>query len=647
MKKNIFTVKDLLFYFPIRYEDRSSILSIYDSAQKCKEDEDFVATIICVCIKKSEFRFKNRKIKKFVFTDNKEKLAFTAFNPFFRYFKENEHYILSGKVKWKNHQYELTLLDYEIFDEEGFNSIHLGRIVPIYSSTQGLSQKNIRSLIKNVFDDFSRACFHYQLPKEIIKQYRYFDSKKEDLKTIHFPSSHQVLKESRNRLVYEEFFGFQYQLYKKKLNREKGKEKNRYLQHSHLILTFQKKLPFDLTLDQKKVIFEITEHMKTEKVMNRLLQGDVGSGKTLVALISMLLCYESEHQCVLMVPTDMLARQHYETFKKYLTSMEIDFCLLTNSISEEKKKEVLHQIKNKKSLMVIGTHSLIQDSIFFLDLKYIVIDEQHKFGVEQREKLKKKGTFVDTLTMSATPIPRSLCMTFFGDLDLSTIKELPLDYKKKQTKLLMEKDRMHAYRFLMDRIKKGEQGYVVFPTIEEGVGKINKSLVKEFDFLKKNIFKSIPIRMIHGKSDLEDRKRSLKEFEKGIVKVLFTTTIIEVGIHYPNATVLIVESSQRFGLSQLHQLRGRIGRNSNDNFCYLIHQDDVLEKAYFRLGAFCNIQDGFKLAEIDLQTRGPGEFLGQKQSGIPLFKIGVLARDFELLKKSRKDVQKYLIDKIN
>ena len=651
-KKSVWTYGDLLHYYPVRYEDRTSILSISEAAEKALITEGFIGTIICQCVRAGSFSYHRRRIKRFVFVDGRSqgRLGISAFDPKHSYFKVDRYYMLSGKLKVKYRTLQMNLLDYEPFDKEAVDSLHMGRIVPIYASTERLTQKTLRAAIKHLLDLWDGADVGYGLPQEAIDQYR-LTNRKHDVHEMHFPSSYEALERSRNKLVYEEFFWFQYRLVEKKITNKLGKEFSRYsksIPECRSIERLKQSLGFSLTDDQNQAIRDIISDMTSPFVMVRLLQGDVGCGKTLVAMITMLYSYENEHQAAMMVPTDILARQHYETFEQHLGDLipRGHLCLLTNTVSAEERQNALMRLKSEKSLLVIGTHALIQESVEFLDLKYIVIDEQHKFGVEQRKALQQKGQRADILQMSATPIPRSLAMTVFGDMDMTVIRHLPHQNTRRHTEVIEELNRHQAYEYLLERVKAGEQGYVVFPVIDPVTGVNKRSLMQEFNALKERFFKGIPITVIHGKTPLEEREKLLRDFQKGTIKVLFATTVIEVGVHYPNATVLIIESAHQFGLSQLHQLRGRIGRTGQKSLCYLLAASERTEAATLRMHEFAKITDGFHLAEIDLTMRGSGDFLGQKQSGIPQFKLGDIVKDVRLLRKARQDAETYLAKKM-
>ena len=376
--------------------------------------------------------------------------------------------------------------------------------------------------------------------------------------------------------------------------------------------------------------------------MRRMLQGEVGSGKTVLALLSMALAVDNGYQACLMCPTDILARQHHDFFQRHLCPQGVSVGLLVSSLTENKKEEVLAELKTGELKVVVGTHALIQGKVDFFNLRYAVIDEQHRFGVNQRESLLKKGTQTDLLMMSATPIPRSLSLSVFGDLDMSFLKDMPKTYKGRATKWLPHVERPHAYRFLMKRVHQGEQAFIVFPAIDETASSL-KALNKEYKILKEKIFFKIPSALIHGRLNEKEREETMLSFYRGDIKILCATTVLEVGIHCPAATVIIIESAERYGLSQLHQLRGRVGRGEKKGYCYLIPSDDASQESLQRLEKFSQLEDGFEIADLDLSLRGPGDFLGTRQSGATNLKLGDFVRDFSILKKARADAQEYAL----
>ena len=637
--KGIHTAEDLLYYFPFRYEDRSSILSLSEALKQSERDETHVATLILRCVRQTPFVFRSRRLSTYLFEDETGVISVPVFSQAQGPFREAGYYILVGKLKWHRRKWQLHLHEWEAFDEEAVRSLHSGRIVPIYHTTKGLSQKPIRKVVDYILSQRKRFSVDYRLPTHFVRKYR-LKPKVENIHCLHFPENFDELRRARAELVYEEFFLFQYALARKKIAARAGKERNRYsldTMEERLIQI----LPFALTAMQKKAVEEIKAELKSSSVMMRMLQGDVGAGKTAVALITMLLAVENKRQVVLMVPTDVLARQHWLLLRGLLKPLGVEVGLLVSSLKTRDRNEVLKKIKTGRLFLIVGTHALYQDEVDFADLRYVVIDEQHRFGVDQRKAIRAKGRKTDLLMMSATPIPRSLSMTLFGDLDMTTIHGLPTGRKERACRLVREANRLHAYRFLLDRIDRGEQGYVIFPAIEGEKKRPFKALLREYKWLKEKIFGNVSTDFLHGKIKEEKKTAIMDRFVRREIKILFATTILEVGIDNPNATVMIVESADWFGLSQLHQLRGRVGRGEKKGYCYLIAPDEIPEETRLRLDRFSAVSDGFKISELDLKMRGPGEFLGTRQSGMPEFRLGHLFRDFEILKKARKDALEF------
>ncbi len=629
--KSIYNLFDLLHYFPKKYEDRSSLLKLSKAIEKTQKDKDFLTTIICRCEKQSHFVFHNRRIKKYHFTDGEAEFIVNAYNPYQK-FQLQEHYILSGKLKIKYASITLNVTAYESFDQEAIKSIHLGRIVPIYYGGQNLNQKRIRTLIEKNLKQLQEDDLDYLFPSTNKNKYN-FMSKVNALKQIHFPENFSSLKKARAALVYEEFFIVFNQIQKNKLL----KTRENHYSPSEVVYKLLKKLPYTLTLDQEKTLQEIIKDLESPTIMNRLLQGDVGTGKTLIAFLIMYWVFVSGGQALLMVPTEVLAKQHFDNLKKLLAQEEVEIVLLTGSHNKKYKDAALMDFAYKEKLIIIGTHALIQEKIKYRNLRLAIVDEQHRFGVEQRKMLLAKGKQVDFLSMTATPIPRSLSMILFADTNTSFLKVKPQSAKKINCKLLLSDDKLHAYRFLFSRILKGEQAYVVFPVIEESTNQKLTSLLKEYQRLRKNFFKSIPIDFIHGKKSAEEKEFIMHKFYNNEIKVLFSTTVLEVGIDHANATVMIIESAHQFGLSQLHQLRGRVGRGEKESYCYLLTSADNPVETTTRLEKFTTLDDGFAIAELDLKIRGPGELLGLKQSGLPEFRLAHLVNDYPILQRVKED----------
>jgi len=456
------------------------------------------------------------------------------------------------------------------------------------------------------------------------------------LRSIHFPQDFTTRDSAYRRLVFDEFFLFQMILALKKSRRSEGQKGIAHKKEGKLIERFQKALPFKLTSAQEEAIKEITGDMASSRPMNRLLQGDVGSGKTIVAASALVLSVQSGFQAALMVPTEILAEQHYLFLSKLLMPLDINVGLLISSMSRQAKLSTLEDIRSGGLNIVVGTHALIEEGIHFKELGLVVVDEQHKFGILQRLLLRKKGQSPDYLVLSATPIPRTLAMTVYGDLDISTIKEMPRGRLPISTFWVKERAARDVYKFIREEITKGRQAYIVYPLIEDSGGSELKAASQMYERLKEEEFRKFRLKLIHGQMDGRDKDKIMRSFKNHKIDILISTTVIEVGIDVPNASVMVVEHAQRFGLSQLHQLRGRVGRGPYPSCCILV-ADPQTDTAKQRIDAMLNIQDGFRLAEEDLDIRGPGQFFGPAQHGLPELKIGNILKDMELMELARSE----------
>ena len=529
------------------------------------------------------------------------------------------------------------------FEKPSSNALSYGKIVPIYPLTEGLSQKKLRTLIVDELVSFEKN-MKYDIPSIIKKKYR-LKSFVASVMEMHFPTSFEALSEAKESLIFEEFLTFQYIHLIERRPNILIKEK-RY-DSSNLLEKVKSSLTFELTPDQLSAIEEIKKDLFSEKQMFRLLQGDVGAGKTIVAFLTALIPAEAGFQTAFLAPTEILALQHYNNFKKIikLAGLEdtIKVDILTASVSQSERGYLLKRLREGKSNILVGTHSIIYDEVVFKNLSYAIVDEQQRFGVAQRNKLLSKGNNVDYLLMTATPIPQSLALTLFGELDLSIIKSMPSSRKGVLTKYKELYERDHCYKFLKSRIAKGEQGYVVFPLIENNDSSFI-TLSSEFQRAKETYFSDIQIEIIHGKMKDEEKEYIMDKFSNGEIKVLFSTTVIEVGIDNPNATTILIEGAERFGLSQLHQLRGRVGRGDKLGYCYLILHSELNDIIKERINIICETTDGFKISEKDLELRGAGEFLGDRQSGIPDFKLGNIIKDKEIMRKAKDEMRSLLRD---
>ncbi len=630
----ISNAEDLLYYFPRRYEDRSHFCAI------SKLELGTVATIKAEVISTDARRSFKRGFNLFeaVVGDETGSLTAVWFNqPYIRnYFKNGAHVILYGKIELYRDRMQMSSPEFELIDDAG-ESPDVNRIVPVYTLPQGFSQRTFRKLVRSVLDK-SLSHVTEVLPFDIRSRHNLLNLAK-SLLNIHFPESQDLRSTAYQRLSFEEFFIYQMPFILRKMQR-KEKKGIAFKIDTASIDIFLQTLPFELTLSQKLVLEEIKKDMSEARPMQRLLQGDVGCGKTIVAVLAALVAVKNGFQVAFMAPTEILAQQHYEKTKEQLGS-KFKIGLLTSSIEEKEKSKIQGQIKKGEIDIIIGTHALIQEGVAFKKLGLIVIDEQHKFGVSQRALLPRKGLNPDVLIMTATPIPRTLSMTLYGDLDISIIRELPLGRKKIATTLLNLEQKQQAYDFIKDQVRLGRQAYIVYPLIEENP-KLElssaKSMFKEFN---KDIFKDLKVGLIHGKLKRQEQESVMKRFRNGALDILVATTVLEVGIDVPNVTVLLVEHAERFGLSQLHQIRGRIGRGEHESFCFLLAEPRT-EDAQARLKVLAETLDGFKIAEEDLKIRGPGEFFGERQHGLTELKIGDPLTQMHILKAAREEVVRLL-----
>ncbi|MDX9714724.1 MAG: ATP-dependent DNA helicase RecG [Dissulfurispiraceae bacterium] len=628
------TLKDALYFLPSRYEDRTS-------TQKINILSPEQSTTITGKILKTELITKNRgfKIFELVITDGHALMRMKWFNqPYMKkIFKPGQTAVFYGLVKsgFRGIGFEMHNPEYELISEEDdeTDTIHTGRIVPVYRCTEGLSQRQMRSIMHTAAA--ASASLIDPLPSELITKYR-LPSLSECLQNVHFPQNGQDIDKLNNgttifhkRLSFDELFQFQLGLALKK-SRQQKESGIRFRPGMKLINRLISSLPFQLTSAQHRVVREILDDMSSDAPMNRLLQGDVGSGKTIVALISMLAAVECGYQAALMAPTEILAEQHYLNFKKYMELLNIKIELVTSAT----KNKTCSSVKEDADIL-IGTHALIQKDIKFKKLGLIIIDEQHRFGVMQRAALRQKGINPDTLVMTATPIPRTLSLTLYGELDCSVINELPPRRTPVVTKIFDEKYIDSVYKLIDEETKKGRQVYIVYPLIEESEKLNLKNAVKGMELFTSR-FPDLKISMLHGRIPATQREDIMKNFKSGYINILVSTTVIEVGIDVPNATLMVIIHAERFGLSQLHQLRGRVGRGAEISYCALVAHK-TSEDSKKRLEAMQSTTDGFKLSEVDLEIRGPGEFFGTRQSGMPDLKAANLLRDTRILEAARKE----------
>jgi ATP-dependent DNA helicase RecG len=632
-KLGIQTIYDLLHFFPRKYQDFSQLKTIN---QIMYGEEVTLTGILLGELSNKQAKNSKLSISEGVLSDSTGTIKLTWFNqPFLKnQLKAGMPIVVSGTVDHFRGRLVMTSPVWEALDQE---QIHTNRIVPIYPGTAGLSQRQIRKIInKNV--NFWSARISEYLPKNILQENN-FDEIGYAINQIHFPDSSEILEKIQYRFAFEEVFFLQ--LGTKFLKNYKLQEKSRSFQYDQNTLSERKKLlPYQLTGAQEKAIQSILEDMSSNLSMNRLLQGDVGSGKTVVSKFAIEAVVDQGAQAAVLVPTSILAEQHFRTISNLLIeSGSIKFgeiALLLGKTTQKERKIILDRLVTGEIKCIIGTHALLEEDVIFNDLQLVIIDEQHRFGVNQRNTLKEKGKQPHTLVMSATPIPRSLAITLFGDLDITVMDEMPPGRIPVKTKILQNTKREKAYDLVREQIEKGFQAFIVYPLIEDDGDNEEKSAVANHQRIQKEIFPGFKVGLLHGKMKSQEKDDIMEKFRDKEFNILVSTTVIEVGVDIPGATTIIIESANFFGLAQLHQLRGRVGRNQNESVCLLIPDtDDKTENA--RLQAMVETNDGFKLADIDLALRGPGEFLGTRQSGYIGFEFASIT-DTKLIENSHSYV---------
>jgi len=633
-KIGIKTIYDLITYPPFKYINRE-----LTSKNSFKEGENvtFVGEVL-----DSGMTVTRRRMIIFtavVKSDNMYICAKWFNNPYLQdVIKPKDIIVLSGTVRSKKGLYEMLHPEYEKFPEEDVELIHTGRIVPLYHLTKDLGQRWLRKVIKLAVDsniDFLEE----DIPDDLIVKRELMDIKTA-VKIMHYPQNSADIERALERMKYSELF---YAGLKIALKRERMNETGdfNYVSEAHFTETFKKNLDFELTEDQKKAVKEIFSDMKSSKAMNRLLMGDVGVGKTIVAVIAMLYAIESGYQCALMVPTEVLAQQHYIKIKNLLEKMNIEIVLLTSSVKTDKRR--LSEIENGKVNLVIGTHALIEDDVKFKNLKLVIIDEQHRFGVSHRSKLKNKGFVCDYLVMTATPIPRSLSLALYGEMDMTEIKEKPKMQKSIKTKWVSPKAIGKMYQFIEKRILEHESCFIVCPAIDADEEADMESVEKIYDEVRKKYLKRARIGKIHSRLPQAEKQSVMEMLNNKELDVLIGTTVIEVGIDVRDATVMVILSAERFGLSQLHQLRGRVGRGEKQSYCFLVSGGRMSDDGIKRLQTVAKTNDGFEIADMDLRMRGVGEAWGKRQSGIPQFKYADWFDDYHLMKIAFSDAAELIL----
>ena len=622
-KLGINTLEDLITFFPRNYEDRSKPKKIYELI----DGEEALIDVVCAS-KVSEVRFaRNKVMLKMLVRDDTGDCVITWFNQTYvkNKFKIGERYQFYGKISIKYGRVEMTK---PVFDKEGLNK-NTGKIIPIYPLTYKLSQNKIRAIIENGLK-LVDGNMEETIPDYILKQYNLMDLNTA-IKKIHFPDSFETYNKARTRFVFEELLTVQLALSSLKSRYDKeddGIKFDKNVKMSDVINS----LPFKLTKAQLRVLEEIDNDMESIKPMNRLLQGDVGSGKTIVSVIAAYKAAKSGYQSAIMAPTAILAQQHLQEFSKVLEQFGIRCEILLGGMRAKKRREVLEDLKNGKIDVLIGTHALLVEDVEFSKLGLVVTDEQHRFGVRQRANIVGKGMNPDVLVMTATPIPRTLALILYGDLDISIIDELPPNRKVIETYPVTKNMETRVQEFIRKNVSEGRQAYVVCPLVEENEEFENfKSVTELAEKYQEVIFPEFRVEYLHGKMKQKEKDEIMQEFKDGKIQILVSTTVIEVGVNVPNANIMVVENAEHFGLAQLHQLRGRVGRGEYQSYCILKYEGKG-ETVRKRMKVMCETNDGFIISEKDLELRGSGDFFGTMQHGLPEFKIANLFEDMPILK---------------
>jgi ATP-dependent DNA helicase RecG len=638
-RKGLNTVEDLLYFLPRKYEDRRFVKTIAKVEVGKKE------TVIGEIVRAEIHPYKKRKVFEVVLRDSSSTLKAKWFKGSFAYlrntFKPGLRVILTGDARLYQFELEMIHPDFEVLEEGEDTHLHFKRIVPIYSETEGLGQKHLRRILLHAVEDYARYV-PGPIPRDICERQGLIDII-DAVRNVHFPGQEEdihLLDEMRTaahkRLIFDELFYFELAMALK----HKGnvlEEGIAFQAARELSGRFLSILPFGLTAAQNRVIEEIRSDMARPSPMHRLLQGDVGSGKTVVSMAAMLTACENGCQAAMMAPTEILAEQHFRNIGRWAEALGLKTVLLLGGTRPAEKKELVRQIEAGEIHIVVGTHALIQEGVDFRNLGLVVVDEQHRFGVVQRAALRAKGANPDVLVMTATPIPRTLAMTVYGDLDISVIDEMPPGKKPVKTKIFYEKERPRVYEIIRKEVVKGNQVFVVYPLVEESEALDLKDATRMAEHLQKDVFREFRIGLIHGRMKGQEKDDIMKSFNDRGLDVLVSTTVIEVGIDIPQASLMVIEHAERFGLAQLHQLRGRVGRSDIPSYCVLMTDHRGSENARKRLRIMEQTNDGFRIAEADLEIRGPGEFMGTRQSGFPDFRVANILRDGRLLNDARTE----------
>lgn len=633
---SIKTVKDILYYFPRDYEFRGEYKKVCEMING--EMASFIGEVYAFHPYKKYSKFKG--YGKIVFKNGDDFVTGVWFNQPYIYktFSIGEKVFLYGKVEIFNGHVEMKEIQHNKLDNKNLREIY-----PIYplnkNLTQSILRKNILEALKHKDNEINEF-----LPNEILEKYNLVDLKT-SIENIHFPKNKEYLSFAQNRIKFNELFilNLAILMARKEFTVERS---GTSIGISDELSILKESLPFDLTNAQSKTIREILIDMKSKTPMNRLVQGDVGSGKTMVAIIAMFNCVKKGFQASIMAPTEILAYQHYESITKTLEGFNIKVELITGSITKKRKGVILEKVKNGEVDILVGTHALIEDNVEFENLALTITDEQHRFGVRQRAKLVNKGINPHVLVMTATPIPRTLAIFMYGDMDISIIDELPPGRQEIETYVIDSSKRERAFNFIKKEINKGRQGYIVCPLVEESEKLNLKSATEMIEELRNTYFKEYKLGLLHGKMKAKEKDQIVEDFKNGKIQLLVSTTVIEVGVNVVNSTIMYIENAERFGLSQLHQLRGRVGRGNYKSYC-ILSSDSKAKESKERLKIMASTTDGFIIAEKDMQLRGFGEFFGLRQHGIYQFKVANIFKDIDILKLTREIAKDIIENKLN
>ena len=638
-KKGLMTVEDMIYFLPRKYEDRRVVKSI--SATRPGVKETLIGEVQSAHIRP----YRRKRVFEVQVADETGALTAKWFHgnyPFLKkIFERGKRVIFTGEIKGFLFEKELIHPDFEVLEEDDDHLLHFKRIVPIYSETEGLGQKNLRRIMKHVVDDYAGYALS-PLPADILKRQGLQDMH-QAIRTVHFPEGdsdfetlNSMKSDAHRRMIFDEFFFFELGMALRKKGtllrtgiplRTAGEGLKRFLE----------RLPFELTAAQRRVIGEIAGDMEKAVPMHRLLQGDVGCGKTVVSMAAMVLACENGYQAAIMAPTEILAEQHHRNITNWADAQGLKTVILTGSLKAADRKKAYAGIEGGGVDIIVGTHALIQEGVKFHKLGLAIVDEQHRFGVIQRVLLREKGLNPHVLVMTATPIPRTLAMTVYGDLDVSVIDEMPPGKKPVKTRIFYEKERQRVYDIIRKEMVKGNQVFIVYPLVEESENVDLRDATKMAEHLQKDVYPEFEVGLIHGRMKSREKDRIMDRFIQKEIHMLVSTTVIEVGIDIPQASLMVIEHAERFGLAQLHQLRGRVGRGDIPSYCILMSGHPVSDLSTKRLRVMEETTDGFRIAEEDLAIRGPGEFLGTRQSGLPDFRVASILRDGRILNEARQE----------